>query len=401
VTDSTGPTQTPTLAARLVRLSVVLGFVVILQAGLVAAFVTASRDPAPHRLPVAVVGTPQATAALRSRLSSTGAFAVRQEPTAAAAEDALRHQEVYGALLPASHPATLLVASAASPLVAQVLTKAFTAVAQQNGSQLAVTDAAPLPADDPRGAVGPYLVLGLLIGGYIGAMVIGRLIGMRSPSVRHLGLRLAVLACYAMVAGAAGVILLGPVLGVLHGNVLAIFATGSLVAFAVGCFTSALQSLLGLVGTLLSVITLVLIGNPAAGGGQIPPAMMSPAWGWLAHVLPNPAGMTAVRGIEFFGGNGTSEAFAVLSVYAAAGIVVMLVLALVPAGRRGQASSQRADLATDLAAETGSGAMLLRTGLPVRAAPPADRQCRSLGFSSHHETATVGLLKIIERSIIF
>lgn len=359
VTDTSGPTETPALAARLVRLGVVLGFVVILQAGLVTAFVTASRDPAPRQLPVAVVGTPRETAALQSRLSSTGAFAVRQEPTAAAAEDAIRRQEVYGALLPASHPPTLLVASAASPLVAQVLTKAFTATAQRSGTQLAITDVAPLPADDPRGAVGPYLVLGLLIGGYVGAMVIGRLIGMRSPSVRHLGLRLTVLACYALVAGAAGILLLGPVLGVLHGSTLAIFATGALVAFAVGCFTSALQTLLGLVGTLLSVITLVLIGNPAAGGGQIPSAMMSPAWGWLAHVLPNPAGMTAIRGIEFFAGHGTGQAFTVLSVYAAAGIVAMLVIALVPAGRKqGRASSQRAELATDLAAETGSGAML-------------------------------------------
>ncbi|HXT94575.1 MAG TPA: hypothetical protein VN714_35530 [Trebonia sp.] len=359
MTDSSVATETPTLAARLVRLGVVLGFVVILQAGLVAAFVTATRDPAPHQLPVAVVGTPRETAALQSRLSGTGAFAVRLEPTLAAAQGAIRRQEVYGALLPTSHPATLLVASAASPLVAQVLTKAFTAAAQQSDSQLAITDVAPLPADDPRGTVGPYLVLGLLIGGYVGAMVIGRLIGMRSPSVRHLGLRLAVLACYAAVAAAAGVVLVGPVLGVLHGNALAIFATGGLVAFAVGCFTSALQTLLGLVGTLLSVITLVLIGNPAAGGGQIPSAMMSPAWGWLAHVLPNPAGMAAIRGIEFFGGNGTGQAFAVLSVYAAAGIVVMLVMAAVPAGsRRGQASAERTELATDLAAETGSGAML-------------------------------------------
>ena len=173
-------------------------------------------------------------------------------------------------------------------------------------------------------------MLGLLIGGYIGAMVIGRLIGMRSPSVRHLGLRLTVLACYAVVAAAIGVILLGPMLGVLHGSALAIVASGALIAFAVGCFTSALQTLLGLVGTLLSVITLVIIGNPAAGGGQIPPAMMSPAWGWLAHVLPNPAGMAAIRGIEFFAGNGTGQAFLILSVYAAAGIAVMLVVAVVP-----------------------------------------------------------------------
>ena len=56
------------------------------------------------------------------------------------------------------------------------------------------------------------LVLVLLIGGYTGAMVIGWLIWMRPPSVRHLGLRLMVLACYAVAAGAIGVLLLGPML---------------------------------------------------------------------------------------------------------------------------------------------------------------------------------------------
>jgi hypothetical protein len=331
----------------------VLVAVLVLQGGLIAAFVTATRNPVPHQLAVAVVGTTR-----DATLSSTGAFSVRQVPTVAAAEEAIRHQQVYGALVPTSHPATLLIASAASPLVAQVLTKAFTATAQPGGG-LAVRDVVSLPADDPRGVVAPYLVLGLLIGGYIGAMVIGRLLGMRSSSVRHLGLRLAVLACYAVLAAAFGVLLLGPMLGMLHGNALAIFAAGALISLAVGCFTSALQTLLGLAGTLLSVIALVIIGNPAAGGGQIPSAMMPPAWGWLAHVLPNPAGMTAIRGIEFFAGYGTGQAFLVLTLYAAAGITVMLGAAVVLGARtRNQAPAEQAGLTADLVAEAGPGAML-------------------------------------------
>lgn len=354
MTDSSGPAGTPPLRTRLIRLAGVLAGVLVLQAGLIAAFVTATRSPAPHQLAVAVVGTSRDAA-----LSSTGAFSVRQVPTAGAAEEAIRHQEVYGALVLAGHPETLLIASAASPLVAQVLTKAFTAAAQPGGGGLAVRDVAPLPADDPRGVVAPYLVLGLLIGGYIGAMVIGRLLGMRSSSVGQLGLRLAVLACYAVLAAAFGVLLLGPVLGMLHGNALAVLATGALVSFAVGCFTSALQALLGLAGTLLSVIALVIIGNPASGGGQIPSAMMPSAWGWLAHVLPNPAGMTAIRGIEFFAGYGTGQAFLVLALYAVAGIAVMLVAAVVPGARtRRQAPGEQAGLTADLIAEAGPGAML-------------------------------------------
>jgi hypothetical protein len=67
--------------------------------------------------------------------------------------------------VPATHPPALLIASAASPLVAQVLTKALAATAQPRGG-LVVRDVVPLPADDPRGVAALYLVLGLLIGGY-------------------------------------------------------------------------------------------------------------------------------------------------------------------------------------------------------------------------------------------
>jgi hypothetical protein len=190
-------------------------------------------------------------------------------------------------------------------------------------------------------------------------MVIGRLLGMCSSSARHLGLRLEVLACYAVLAAAFGVLLLGPVLGMLHGNAFAFFATGALISFAVGCFTSALQTLLGLAGALLSVVALVIIGNPASGGGQIPSAMMPSAWSWLAHVLPNPAGMAAIRGIEFFASYATGQAFLVLALCAGVGIAVMVGAAVVLGLRpRSQAPAGQAGLTADLVAEAGPGAML-------------------------------------------
>lgn len=148
-------------------------------------------------------------------------------------------------------------------------------------------------------------------------------------------------------------------LGLVHGHALAIAATGALISFAVGCFTSVLQSLLDLIGTLLSVVILVVIGNPAAGGGQIPPSLMPAAWGWLGRVLPNPAGMTAVRSIEFFSGHGSGQPFLVLSCYAAIPIAVMLAIGILPGKRqRAGAPQTSAGLAGEVAAETAPGAML-------------------------------------------
>jgi hypothetical protein len=359
MSDSSGTQARPARSARLRQLGVVLAAVLLLQLGLIAAFVSASRHPSPHHVPLAVVGTPRAVAPLAAKLASTGAFSVRPEPSVAAAKAAIRHQDVYGALVPGRRSGTLLVASAASPLTAQLLTKVFTATAQANGTALAVQDVVPLPPSDPRGIAGPYLVLGMVIGGYIGAMVIGRVIGMRSPSIGHLGLRLGVLADYAVAAGGLAVVLLDPVLGVMHGHAPAIAATGALIAFAVGCFTSALQTALGLIGTLLSVVTLVVVGNPAAGGGQIPPSLLPAAWSWLAHVLPNPAGMTAVRSLEFFSGHGAGQPLLVLGVYVAVAVAVMVVMALIPATRKAPAATSGTSALTgDLAAESAPGAML-------------------------------------------
>jgi hypothetical protein len=260
--------ERPAQRPRLRPLGVVLAAVLLLQLGLIAAFVSAGRQPSPHHVPVAIVGTPRAVAPVAARLASTGAFAARQEPSVAAAEEAIRHQQVYGALVPGQRSGRLLVASAASPLVAQLLTKVFTTQAQAQGVTLAVQDVAPMSASDPRGVAGPYLVLALVIGGYIGAMVVGRVIGMRSRSARHLGLRLSILTVYAA-AGTLGVVLLDPVLGVMHGHALAIAATGALVAFAVAGFTSALQTLLGFSSPRLETVKSRCICIGTSGSGPV------------------------------------------------------------------------------------------------------------------------------------
>jgi len=82
-----------------------------LQAALVLLFVVPGHAPEPHGLPVGVVGPAPALPADQ--------FDVHHYPDAAAARAAIREREVYGALVPAE--GRVLVASAASPVVAQAL----------------------------------------------------------------------------------------------------------------------------------------------------------------------------------------------------------------------------------------------------------------------------------------
>ncbi|CAA9506702.1 MAG: hypothetical protein AVDCRST_MAG30-2239, partial [uncultured Solirubrobacteraceae bacterium] len=97
-------------------LKVILALVAA-QVVLVAAFVLPAHDPKPHDVPVALVGPAQAAARLEAM--RPGALDVRPVASEAAARAQIADREVYGALVGEDR---LLVATAASPAVAQLLT---------------------------------------------------------------------------------------------------------------------------------------------------------------------------------------------------------------------------------------------------------------------------------------
>src|SRR4051812_19261266 len=97
-------------------LTLILG-VALVQVVAVMAFVLPTHKPEPHQVPIGLVGPAQAGAALER--SEPGAFDVQRYESAASAEQAIRDRDVYGALLPGEN--RVLVASAASPVIAQAL----------------------------------------------------------------------------------------------------------------------------------------------------------------------------------------------------------------------------------------------------------------------------------------
>ena len=111
-----------------------------LQAALVLLFVAPRRSPEPHGLPVGVVGPAPAL--------DGEAFDVHRYPDGAAARTAIREREVYGAVVPAE--GRVLVATAASPVVAQAI--AELGVTGRGGNGSGVEDVVPVAAGDPRGA---------------------------------------------------------------------------------------------------------------------------------------------------------------------------------------------------------------------------------------------------------
>jgi hypothetical protein len=299
---------------------------IVVQLAMIATFGTAVAQPKPHHVPVALVGDVPAARQLWQEAHSSGAFDVHIEPSEDIARQAIADRDVYGAFLFDRPDETVLVAGAASPAVSQLLTGLANRQAAISHRPVIVEDVKPLPKHDPRGAVVMFTVLAWTIGGYLSAMLVGRVIGLRSPSLRQVGLRLAILAGYSVVAGALTLLLAQSVMGVVTGGYLALASLGALMVFAVGCFTSVLQSLFGPAGTFTAVALLVLFGNPAGGSGQLAPEMLPRFWRDASYFLPNPAAMRAFHGIESFSGRGIGIDMTVLAVYAVASIGLMLVM---------------------------------------------------------------------------
>jgi len=285
----------------------------VLQFLFALSYTGALHHPKPHHVPVAVVGTIPRDAPIRR----STALRLVQKPDARAAREAVTDREVYGAvLLPARR---LLVATAASPAVAQVLEHAF------GGIGLRVQDVRPLAAGDPRGLSIFYAVLAWTFGGYLGATIVGLMVGTASSGLRRELVRLSALALYAVAAGLLGALVAEPILEALSGHFLALAGVGMLVVFAAAALTEALGALFGIAGTGIALAALILLGNPATGVA-FSRAMLPGFWHAIGFWLPPGAGVQAETGAVYFQGHSTLGALAVLAVYAGAAATVALVL---------------------------------------------------------------------------
>ncbi|MET9478472.1 ABC transporter permease, partial [Streptomyces sp. NPDC002922] len=113
------------------------------------AFAWPAARIAPRDLPVGIAGSAPAADRLQQQFEQRGdAFEIHRFGDEAAARTAIEDRVVYGAVVITSKGPQLLTASAASPMVAQLLREAVTTQALA-GSQVQVTDIVAAPAGDP------------------------------------------------------------------------------------------------------------------------------------------------------------------------------------------------------------------------------------------------------------
>jgi hypothetical protein len=267
------------------------------------------------------------------------AGAVTDEATA---RQQILDQKVYSALLynATGTQDTLLVADASGPALATAIEKTMTGVEQQQGRTLTTEDLVPLAAGDAEGLSSFYLAVGLCVGGYLVASILGVSAGSRPANRQRAVIRLGVLALYSVAAGIGGAVIVGPVLGALPGSIVALWGIGALLVFAVGAITMALQCLFDLVGIGLAVLLFVILGNPSAGG-VFPPPLMPPFWRAIGPWLPNGAGTSLARSIAYFDGTAITKPLLVLVVWAVVGVAVSLVASGIRPGKGRESESER------------------------------------------------------------
>ncbi|TQF03460.1 DUF3533 domain-containing protein [Kitasatospora acidiphila] len=308
----------------------------LLQLGFIASYVGALHHPTPHRLSIGVVAPPQLQPRVIGALGQVPNDAVKPVAVAdqATAVGRIKDQKIYAALVvdPTGTQDTLLVANARGPAAATAAQQIVTALDQGQGRTVRVEDVVPLAPGDGKGLSSFYLVVGWCVGGYLVASILGISAGARPANRRRALIRTCVLALYSIAAGLGGAVITGPVLDALPGSVAGLWGVGSLVVFAVGAFTMALQCLFGIVGIGLAVLIFVVLGNPSAGG-VYPPPLLPPFWRAIGAWLPNGAGTDATRSVAYFGATNLTVPLLVLAAWAVAGLAVTLAaVALRPAG---------------------------------------------------------------------
>jgi hypothetical protein len=344
-------------------LSLVVGIIVL-------AFAWPSVTAEPKDLPVAVAGPDASVEQLESRVADQagGAVALERVDDRDAAVAAIERREAYGAIILGDAPTDapeVLVASAASPVVAQTLrataadlqqgidaqlreqlptqlqsvlqdairSAVEAALAQAAGQAPAtppaapsvpelpsvtvtVTDVVPLADTDPRGTGLTAAMFPLVIGGMLGGIAI---------SLRVIGAmrRVAAVLAYSIATGLLLTGILQGWFGALQGDYWLNSAAIGLAVAAIAAPITGFVALMGRAGIGVGVLTFLLIANPLSAAA-IPVEFLPEPWGAIGQWFPPGAAATLLRDLSYFPAADTTFPWLVLAAWAVAGILLSL-----------------------------------------------------------------------------
>lgn len=299
------------------RLLAVVVLVPLLAALALWAFAWPAARTAPRDLPLGVAGPAAATAQVEKQLQRhEGAFEIHRYADEVAARSAIEDRDVFGAVVVTPQGPELLTASAASPVVAQLLQQAVAQQAAAGGAEVRTVDVVATPASDPRGAALSSSVLPLALAGIIAGAVV-TLLGLR-------GLRaVTALVVSAALVGVIAAALAHSWLGALTGDWWAEAGTLGLSTLAVSAAVAGLAALAGPAGIGGVAFLVMFLGNPFSGAATAPQLLPHPV-GTIGQWLPPGASATLLRSVSFFDGAAATGPALTLAWWAALGLGAVL-----------------------------------------------------------------------------
>jgi len=299
---------------------------------LVLAFSWTSVTSSAKDIPVAVVGPSAQVEAVSTALAESGGetFDLSVVDSRADAVAAIESRDLLGAIVLGDSP-EVLVTSAGSPIVSQILTTVAGQLGQQATAQasaaagatvpaisIPVSDVVPLASTDSRGAglsvaSFPLVIMGLL-GGVLFSLIV---VGTRQ--------RLTGIVLYSVVSSfAVGGILQG-LLGILQGNYLVNVGAIAVATLATAATIVGLHSLLGQKGIPIGAITLMFIANPISSATQPLQFLVGP-WGAIGQWFVPGASATLLRDLSYFpDAHSLAFTWSVLAVWALGGIALTII----------------------------------------------------------------------------
>ncbi len=240
-------------------------------------YISANHGVVAHNLPWGVTGSSPLTAEVQKSVS----LDIHSYATQSDLENAANHATIYGGFVPQTN--TLILNVAASLWAPFVMPVAYEKAAKQAGVKLQAKAINPLPSQDPEGVVPGLTLFVLLVGGYLASTM-----AMQRTKSAAAHRRILALFGFSVVFALVLDLIAGPILGAVvndGSNFWKLWPKFALICFSVALLAGVLQSLIGPLGTLLTVIIVVFIGNPSTGGGN-GVAYLPPFWQAIGVVLP-------------------------------------------------------------------------------------------------------------------
>lgn len=195
--------------------------------------------------------------------------------------------------------------------------EARTALEGAAAPTLTLTDLAPHPDADPRGAAFALAGLPMALGGIVGGSLL-------SFSLRGTGRRLLGVIAYGVVGGWAIVAVLGPWLGVLTGNLFTLWAVVGMTLIGTASVIVGLHSLIGTPGVPVGGVLTMLVANPISGA-QAPSSFLPGAWGQIGQFFVPGATAGLLRAVGFFPDAHPVQGWLVLAGWILLGLLLILV----------------------------------------------------------------------------